>query len=432
MKQKYLVILCACSALLTGSVAYAKDYIIALSPMQNAEALQQQTNAVIRFLVKNVEPGEQALIIDGLHLKVIATFRVQDKKIYNNPKAKIQLNRRAIAALKAFASRPVTIAEHQQAAVMQVPQLLKFLGRNYGKFTDTDIIIIGSPLYVDARDPGWSMTDNRYPGDGNFNAAAHASPFSLQGTGELLTNTRVHWAYPDNAWISSDEYRVMVTRVWHLLVEGYGSELSTFTGDLTTLWRRAAQGAKALPHGYKRQDTEKLENIRLIDRPKHEKQLSIYERELSHTPPAKQVIRQAQNVEIGISWNCEACDLDLYVRPHHGAEVLFYSHSQTKLGFYHKDFIRSPKTDGGFETVTLTSTVDLRNVLIAVNWFGGKSPKAVTGEIRLAIDNQTYGMPFSFSGGAGNGSRGKERTLETSKPANTNWLIISPYKIIGL
>ncbi len=315
---------------------------------------------------------------------------------------------------------------------MQVPQLLQFLGQNYGAFEDTDIIILASPIYVDFRDPDWGMANNQYPGDGHFSAAPHASPFSLFGRKGLLKNTRIHWAYPDQNWISSENYRINVTRVWTLLIEGYGAELSTFTGDMNTLWRRAAEGVKAPPHGYKLENVEKIETIQLVEELQSAERVSIYERDLSNVPPSKRVLRQASNVEIGISWNCEECDLDLHVRPHHGAEVLYFRNRQTSLGYYHKDFIRSPKTDGGYETVTLTSAIDLRDVLIAINWFGGRSKNGVIGEIRLSISDKTYGLPFHFSGKSGNSGSGKDKTLTASQAANKNWLIINPKNIVGL
>ncbi len=432
MNRKYLIMLGVCLALLLSDAVYARHYVIALSPMQGREALQNQSAATLRFLMQQLQPGESALVVDGLHLKTVAHFTVKNKPVYNNPKAKMQLNKKAIAALRQFSERPVNMAEHGVAGMMQVPQLLQFLGRNYGTFEDTDIIIIGSPIHVDSRDPNWGMLGKQYPTDGHFSVAPHESPFSLQGTSELLVGTRIHWAYPDESWTINDEYRVRLTRFWHLLVEGYGAQLSTFTGDMPTMWGRAARSEKAVPHGYQRRETNKPETIQLIDRPQDVKQVSIYDRPLTDVPPTKQVLRQAQNVEIGISWNCEHCDLDLYVRPHRGAEVLYFGHRQTPLGYYHKDFTHSPQTDGGYETVTFTATVDLQDVLIAVNWYDGKSANGVQGEIRLAISDQTYGLPFVLTGTSGSGTKGKDKTLADGKAANANWLIINPKDIVGL
>lgn len=429
--MKHTLILWMCAALLWSSAAHAKSYVIALSPMQSSEALHQQSTATLRFLLEQVKPGESALIVDGLHLKTIAQFTVKDNKAYDSPKAKMRLNQKAILALRQFSENPVDVAEHGVSGAMQVPQLLQFLGNNYGVFEDTDIIILGSPLYVDVHRPDWGMTKDRYYGDGHFNAAQTSSPFSLQGRKALLKNTRIHWAYPDESWISRNSYRERVTRMWTLLMEGYGSQLSTFTGDQSTMWQRASTGAKAQPHSYKLRRTAKLETIQIFAEAENTQRASIYERDLSDTPPLPGLLRQAHNVEIGISWNCERCDLDLHVRPNHGAKVLYFANRRTALGYYHKDFTRSPRTDGGYETITLTSAVDLRDVLIAVNWYGGQSADGVTGEIRLAISDQTYGLTFAFHGNKNNHA-GKKQTLRTGKSANNAWLIIDPKEIVGL
>lgn len=432
MKLKPMRTLCVC-LMLIGNSADAKNYVIALSQMQKPETLQQQSEATLQFFLEHVKPGESALVVDGLNLKTIALFRVRNKKAYDHPRAKLRSNQKAVAALRNFAEHPVEIAEHGIAGVMQVPQLLQFLGENYGPFkTTTEIILLASPLYVDARDPNWGMINNQFPGDGHFNVVPQLSPFSLHGRQGLLKNTRIHWDFLDRSWMSSEYYSVSVTRVWHILTTGYGSKLSTFTSDQSVVWNRALAGASPAPHEYKFDTVEKVETIQVVDDKQDTSRKSIYERALTDTPPTQKIIRQAQNVEIGISWHCQHCDLDLYVRPRHGADILYFNHRETDEGYYHKDFRHSPKTDGGFETVTLTSTVDLRDVLIAINWYRGESQEGITGEIRLAISDQTYGLPFSFPGKDGNNSIGRDETLETNQPANDGWLIINPENIVGM
>ncbi|MCK5518872.1 MAG: hypothetical protein KAI61_05605, partial [Alphaproteobacteria bacterium] len=99
---------------------------------------------------------------------------------------------------------------------------------------------------------------------------------------------------------------------------------------------------------------------------------------------------------------------------------------------YHKDYTQSPKTVNGYETVTFTSTVDLPDTLIAINWFGGNVPDGVHGEIRLAIGGKTYGLPFQINAHNGNSAVGRDATMESGKPANDNWLVIAPEQILGL
>lgn len=120
------------------------------------------------------------------------------------------------------------------------------------------------------------------------------------------------------------------------------------------------------------------------------------------------------------------------MRPHHNAETLYFKNHKTIEGNYHKDFTTSPKANGGFETATFTSAVDLQDTFIAINWFGGEMPKGVTGEIRLAIGKKTYGLPFHIKTQRGNSSLGRDKTLTSGRPANQNWLVIPAKAILRL
>lgn len=92
----------------------------------------------------------------------------------------------------------------------------------------------------------------------------------------------------------------------------------------------------------------------------------------------------------------------------------------------------APEIGSGYEFVSITKpAIDMRDVLIAINWFGGASKKEVKGEIRLSMNGKTYGAPFSFAAGRGNKSQGRNETLEDRTPANKNWLVVSVESIIG-
>tara|TARA_B100001989_G_C24545947_1_gene470781 strand:+ start:1245 stop:2543 length:1299 start_codon:yes stop_codon:yes gene_type:complete len=410
--------------------AQAKDYIIALSPMQPESALKQQSTHILDFLINKTQRGDKVLMLDALSFETIGVFRVKDSNFYDHPRTKVKTNQAFLLDFKAFYENPIPVKDGAVAGVIKTPQLLETIGRHYGAFEDTDIILIGSPIYADLRNDNWSMTDQKYADDGHFNAPPEVSPFSLQGRKALLKNTRIHWAMPDMKWAAIDQYRYHVTRQWTIYIEGHGSSLASFSNDFATVFDRAANGTKAVPHDYVRKDTDKVETVQIFDQPEDKK--SIYERELSTIPPARDILRQARNVEIGISWESEPIDLDLYIRPHHGAKVLYYSNRMEDFGYYHKDFTRSPKADGGFETVTLTSAVDLHDLFIGINHFNGASNTDIRGEIRLAIGDQTYGMPFHFKAGNGNTGMGRDKTLNDKAPANTKWIVIDPQKILGL
>lgn len=101
-------------------------------------------------------------------------------------------------------------------------------------------------------------------------------------------------------------------------------------------------------------------------------------------------------------------------------------------GFYHKDLKSAAEVTNGFETVTMKVPVDMNDMLIAINHFSGEAVKGVSGEIRLAIGDKTYGKEFHIKSRKGDSGKGTRKTIEARSPANTNWLVIEPKKILGL
>ena len=426
--KRYLYIMVLSVSLLFTPAAHARDYIIVMSPAHQQDIGTALKKALFEFLMTHVKPGEKVTGINGQSLETWFVFEVKDDPKYNYPKIKARMNAPALRAIQTFGFE---VTSSQLPGGVQIPQLYQYLGQNFAPFDDTTIIMLASPLYQDQYNPDWGIMNELYPSDGHLNSPIDATPFSVVGRGELLKGATIHWGHP-YPWDGSDAYRLKVTRFQHLLAEGYGATIATFTSDMASLWRRVKDNAAPVPHGFTRDTTEKLETIQLIDRPVDETRTSIYERELETGKPSAAELRQARNVEIGISWSAEHVDLDLHVQPHAGAEVLYFANRQSTEGFYHKDFTQSPETENGYETITMTVPLDLPDTLIAINWFGGGSADGVTGEIRLAIGDKTYGMPFEMNITRGNSGGGREDTIRTRNAANANWLIIDPKTIIGL
>lgn len=430
MKNLLLKSVCTGALLLSLSTpVQAKTYLIGLSPALDQLRAQNQTKEVLQFLTREIKPGEQATIFDAWEVKTIGTFSVPESSFYNNEKAKLQLNRTLVGKLMDISSADHSALRSDVKGAVKLPQFLEFLGQNYAPLEDTDILVLGSPIYDDLNLPQMSMSGGRLAGDGHFSAPASDTPFSLLGKEGLLKGARVHLFIHDRNWAINDSYAYLVKRMWTLFIEGQGATLSSFTDDPQTFWARAARRAGALPHHFKRERTKKLET--LVIRQAENRSLPIYVRKLSATPPSLDTFRHAQNVEIGVSWNCQDCDVDLFVRPYRTAHALYFANTQTPEGFYQKDFTQSPLPLGGYETVSFTVPLDLQETLIAINWYGGFSPSGINGEIRLAIGEQTYALPFQITATSGNQSVGQEETLQSGKPANEHWLVIDPKAFFG-
>lgn len=424
-----LLIMALLMSLIFGHTAYARDFIIVMSPVSGGqEANTALKKDVLNFLMNQVQQGEKATLINGWDLKTLGVFSVKDNPRYNHPRIKLRMNAAVIHVLQTFGDEAPNM--RLQGGV-QIPQLYQYLGQNFAPFTDTQIIMLASPLYQDKHNPNWGIILNMYPSDGHLNAANDVSQFSVVGRGELLKDAIIHWGHPYE-WTSSDTYRLKVTRFQHLFAKGYGAKIATFTGDMASLWRRVVENAAPVAHGFTRDTTEKLETIEIINQPETKEHTSIYERKLETDVPTLAELRQARDVQIGISWSAKNVDLDLHVQPHTSAEVLYFNHRISDIGYYHKDFTQSPETENGYETVTMKVPVDMSDVLIAIDHFSGAAPDGVSGEIRLAIGNKTYGMPFHINSSKGNKGGDRKKTITTRTPANDNWLVIDTKKIMGL
>lgn len=430
--MKKLLTIAAITMLSTGitTSAEAKNLIIGVSPVLSAQDGKRQMIQVLRYLAENLNAGEHANIFNAEDRRFVGTFTKPSNKSYASPKALLQYNLRVASALKSMYRVDHPDLGNSIQSSVKIPQFLTFLAQNYAPLTDTDIVILGSPIYADLQTPSWDMRGGKFAGDGHFSAQPNKSVFSTLGKENYLQGARVHILYPNKGWEINDSYRHYITRMWTLYIEAQGGELSSFTDDASTFWMRVNIGAGALPHNFKREHTNKLETFEIS--PAVNKKASIHERELTTSPATQSALRIANDVEIGISWTCDVCDLDIYVRPNHVADVLYFGNTKTVEGLYHKDFVNSPKAVKGYETATFTHAVDLRDTFIAINWYGGKSQNGVSGEIRLAIGDKTYGLPFHIKGTTGNASAQRNVVLQSGTAANDNWLIIEPKKILGL
>lgn len=422
--------------LLVGMVgpAPARELAIGFSPYVEAGLAEAQIKAVLLFLSETLEPGDRCLVFDAFHLQSIGMFSVPDKSVYGHPKAKIQANRPLVAALFQFAKaarRPQGETEPAVAGAIRLPQALRFIGTDYPVTKDSDLILLGSPLYDDPKERDFTMRRNFIPGDGHLTRTRSTTPYGIKGQESLLANRRVHLAFPDETWKTGENYGYVVHRFWTLAIEGQGGQLVTFSNDLPTVFQRVKANAPSPRHDYKLEASDKLEMFQLRP-PTVQHQASIYERPLSTVPVSAQTLRQATNVEVGITWECGSCDMDLYGKSGPQATALSYVTTQTPEGHYFRDWTRSPRSANGYETLAYQVPVDLNSLLLAVNFYNGHSSGGVKGELRISVNDQTYAKAFHITAQDGNGGAGREETLSFRRAINANWLVIDPLEVLGV
>lgn len=416
-------------ALMVVPAAFARDLVVAVSPYYPPDEAKKHSVQLLQQLTQ-LEQGSRVTLIDGYHLSIIGEFNIPDNSAYSNPKARLGLNRDAVAALKRFADKSVAPGSEGHPPIpsaVRLPQLLRYAAEHFSHAKQLDLVVLGSPFFVDTKEPAFSMTGGRFPSDGHLFATPGKSPYGTEGQGQLLKNVHVHIGYGSDNIMQGDRHRYFVQRFWTLYIERLGGKLSSFVADVPTLFRGLAQKNSPPAHDFKPVHSDKLEMILL--RPQENKQ-SIFERPVSKTALPQMQLRRAENVQIGISWQCALCDLDLYARAMPGAPVLYFGNITTKHGYYWKDYRNSPQPTNGFETISFDVPLDLRTLLIAINFYEGEAPKGAAGEIRIAVDDQTYAAPFHIPATRGNGGHDMAKVFETGKASGNHSLIIDALRIV--
>ncbi len=434
MKKFILITMVLTSFMIHSTNAYSRDLIVGLSPYMEKTASKEQIKAVIGFLLESVEPGNSARIYDAYRLSSIGTFAVPNKKAYRHQKAKLLVNKRVVKKLLQFANNAVKPGGENMPSVtgaIRLPQFLRFLGENLSLNKETDILILGSPLYDSPTEKDFSMARGHVPSDGHLQVSMGQSLFGMTGNTELLRNFHVHLAYPNTGLKLEDIQGFFVKRFWTLFLERQGGQLATFTSDLPTLFQRLKEKAQAPKHNYVLRQNDKLEMI--LYRPKEiKKRVSIYERPLSTIPVSLTSMKQANNVEVSITWDCKKCDLDLYARPNPRAATIYFRNSESEEGKYIKDFRGSPQASNSFETIIFHKPIDLGQLVLAVNFFAGNVRDHINGEFRISIDNKTFGRKFQIKATRGNKGACIKETMKRRKATSLQCLIIDPLKIISI
>lgn len=431
MTLKNTVITTALALSLVTVPASAKDYAFALSPYMDQTTAKSQATSVIDFLSK-LELGDTAWLLDGYNLTTFGHFVVPDNRAYNSPRAKVNINREAIAGLMQFieaAQIPRGDNQPSVRGVLRLPQLLRHIAENNPQGRSLDVIALGSPLYDDPAAPAFSMAGNAFPSDGHLKVTRSKSPFGAAENPELLSSIRVHIAHGVFNTGMNERLRFFIQRFWTLYTEVQAGQFVSYSNDLSTVFNRARNNMPAPAHNYSPDDLDKLEIIQLRTEQVRE---PIVERPLGSTRLTEEQLRRARDVEVNIRWDCEPCDLDLYARPSPPAEVLSFCNVETDQGRHWKDYTISPVVKNGSETITFSVPLELRALRLAVNLYQGTTPEGVDGEIRLAVEGQTYAMPFHINATTGNNGEGAIESIERDLAQSPHTLIIDPLHIIAI
>jgi hypothetical protein len=347
-------------------------------------------------------------VYDAFNLKSITRVSIPNAKVFNSPKTRGNQFALAIGEIKQFLARdnakPGGPKPGFDGAIL-LPQFCDFLAQNR-PLHDGDpklpLLLIGSPLYQDPREPSFSMAQGYFPSDGHLQASREQSVFGLNPGNSPAQGMQVYWAYFGDPWMS-DLHREKVERFWALYIERRGGRLASFSADLATAegsFCSESPGRSAASNGWVADPIQTMpEMIRVNRSVKLVDWLTGDALPESNPPPPTQLVGP---LKIGIRWK-EDIDLDLYAAPRRDAETLFFQHPRSPEGYYFKDHRSSPGRE--YEFIEFESPVDVSKVKGFVNFYAGSCPGGPHGEVRIEFFNRIYSGAFAIASPEGNQGR---------------------------
>lgn len=380
-----------------------QQFAVGISPYLDRTVKDDLYRGLVRLLVEELPLNSTVTVYDAFQLKSITEVTLPNRHVFKSPKTRANQFAPAIQSVKLFLAKdhpkPTNSLLKFEGAI-RLPQFCEFLAENLPMTNAAlSVLLLGSPLYQDAKEPGFSMVDGYFPSDGHLQATCEQSVFGLRGQTNSIRPLAVHWFYFGDPWLN-DLHKEKVTRFWTLYLEKRAGQLTTFSGDLPTVLRAFRQGpteARAASTRWaidpKQTKIEMLRISRQVETADWITRETLTE--TAQQPPSTMVGR----MKIGIRWRSKI-DLDLYATPHRGAETLFFEHPRSPEGYYYKDHRSSPGRE--YEFIEFESAVDVRKVEALVNFYQGSCPGGVRGEARIEFDGRIYSAPFSIPASKGN------------------------------
>ncbi len=404
----------------------APRYVVGLSPFLPRDVKDDLYRQIVGFLLEDLPLTSSLWICDAYHLQTVTRVDIPEVSAFRSAKTRANQFKEPIRRLKEFlAAEPErtvgAVAAPPQA--LRFPQFLDFVGENLGGARRrTVVLVFGSPVYVDAKEPNFSMVDGYFPSDGHLLVSRERSVFGLEGRTNRLAEVEVHYGWFGDPWVS-EVHRDRVQRFWSLFLQGQGARLATFCGDLATVFRLARPAALvADPHPARLEldaTQSKIEMLRITRTVGAQDWITRDALSPVRPPPPTNTVGV---MKIGIRWQGNL-DLDLYARPTREGETLFFDHKRSPEGYYFKDHRTSPERE--YEFIEFETPVDVWKAEASVNFYAGSAPRGVSGEVRIEFENKIYSGRFSLEADHGNqGRSGRNQALF--------WTVVNIPSLLGL
>ena len=404
--------------------------LFAISPFLETPRKDPVFREIVRFLLEGAPTGSTLAFFDGYNIKTIAELEIPRLEAFSSPKTRTTQFRQPIQDLRRFLAtdhpKPESAKGVELTDALRLPQFLEFVSRNLSApGRSTLVMALGSPLHVDAKEPGFSMVRGYFPSDGHLLADSSGSIYGLAGREHALASITVHRAYLSDPW-ASELHREKITRFWTLFIQRQGGRLGAFTGDLPTAFAALKSHAA----------TDSIPGLAQVLPPLDPSQTKVEMLRITRDTTASDwisrdvVLHPAKQppsttvgpMKIGIRWKSDL-DLDLYATPAPNRGRLYFENPRIPEGYYFKDHRSSPERE--YEYIEFVEPVDVNQVTAAINFYEGRKPAGPEGEIRIEFEGRIYSERFTIS--ASQGNEGREGPSQASY-----WFTIPIPEILGL
>lgn len=385
-------------------------YVIGISPFLDKSVKDDLYRRIITFVLDHMPLNSSLSIYDAYNIRSVTQIIVPDVRAFRSSKTRANQFKEPIQQLRQFvaatAERPTAPRLNLDQAV-RFPQFMDFVGENLCKSKDPLVVmVLGSPLYLDAKEPGFSMIDGYFPSDGHLLASREQSVFGLKTRANALTNVTVHFGWFGDPWVSA-VHQEKIARFWTLYLAGQGGTLATFCGDLPTLFNAVHAPRNLAENRASKFEIDpaekKIEMLRITRDASMADWITRDNVTSGQQPPPSKTVGP---MKIGIRWKGKS-DLDLYASATPHSETLFFEHTRAPEGYYFKDHRSSP--DREYEFIEFESPVDVFQVEAMINFYEGSAPGGPVGEVRVEFDGRIYSSRFNLAASKGNQGRSGNR-----------------------
>lgn len=400
------------------------DYVIGLSPFLERSVKDDVYRRIVAFLLEEM-PLESSLgLYDAYHLRSISRVEVPGARAFVSSKTRANQFREPVRKLREFLGATHEFAGPTNlpfAGAVRFPQFMDFVGEHLAQSNRAAVVVLlGSPLYLDPKEPGFSMLDGYFPSDGHLAATRDETVYGLKERRGSLEGIVVHFGYFGDPWVS-EVHAEKITRFWALYLKGQGGQLGAFCGDLATVFK-AARGNGAERRAMRAEVDPAQKKIEMLRVTRNIGMADWITRDTLPVARPRPPRTTLGPVKIGIRWQ-GALDLDLYAKPHRSGETLFFQHTRCPEGYYFKDHRSSPERE--FEFIEFETPVDLREVEAMINFYEGFKPGGPRGEVRVEFEGQIFTGAFALAADHGNQGR-------TGPRQRDHWTRIDIPRLLGL